>query len=98
VESVIELFFNAREHTVIEEEWTNTKASITCAIVEQLNMVEESANQEAFSSMFYQTLTTGQMTWATTFLKLLAGIRYESPDHTREAPADHWSIGHGHCV
>ena len=23
--------------------------------------------------MFYQTLTTGQMTWATTFLKLLAG-------------------------
>jgi hypothetical protein len=36
-------------------------------------MVEESASQEAFSSMFYQTLTTGQMTWATTFLKLLAG-------------------------
>ena len=73
VESVIELFFNARKHTVIEEDWTNTKASITFAIVEQLNMVEESASREAFSSMFYQTLTTGQMTWATTFLKLLAG-------------------------
>ena len=73
VESIIELFFNARRHTVIEEDWTNTKASITCAIVEQLNMVEETDSQEAFSSMFYQTLTTGQMTWATTFLKLLAG-------------------------
>jgi hypothetical protein len=73
VESIIELFFNARRHTVIEEDWTNTKTYITCAIVEQLNMVEESVSQEAFSSMFYQTLTTGQKTWATTFLKLLAG-------------------------
>jgi hypothetical protein len=73
VESIIELLFNTRRHTVIEEDWINTKASITCAIVEQLNMVEESASQEAFSSMFYQTLTTGQRTWTTTFLKLLAG-------------------------
>eukprot|EP01031_Cornospumella_fuschlensis_P026699 gene26699-32260_t len=74
VASVMELFFGARVHDVSEEEWTKTKASIACAIVEQLNIVEESiSSQEAFSSMFYQTLPTGQLTWATTFLKHLAG-------------------------
>ncbi|RYH14309.1 hypothetical protein EON65_33815 [archaeon] len=76
VASVMELLFGVRVHDVSEQEWIKTKASITCAIVEQLNMVEESAqtsSQEAFSSMFYQTLSTGQLTWATTFLKHLTG-------------------------
>lgn len=74
VDSMLKLFFDGRLFSVERETWNATLFSIKNAIVEQLNVVDEvSGSAQAFTSMFYHLHNTGQQTWATNFLKCLAG-------------------------
>jgi len=74
VDMMIKLFFNDMFFTVEVDNWRANLTSIKNAIVEQLNIVDKvSDNAQAFTRMFYHLHNTGNQTWATTFLKCLAG-------------------------
>jgi hypothetical protein len=71
---VIKLFFDNRDYAIGLDDWTTHLTSVKNAILEQLNIMDETSdNTQAFTSMFYHYHSTGYQTWATTFLKCLAG-------------------------
>lgn len=73
VEDTISWFFGGREISVDRETWNVTIRLIRKTIVEQLSCIDDLSDPQAFTGMFYHTHSTGYHSWATTFLKCLAG-------------------------
>lgn len=98
-DDLINMFFRDRMRTVSLKEWEDALASIKYTIVNQLNMIDDVLDgKQAFISMFYHTFEETGQSWATTFLKCLAGKLMDSKvltigNKVRQIVGDSGSMG-----